>query len=313
MKRKLPTISIPAIQAREPRILPGAADRWAPGVQALASGDAAATIDIFDPIGPDYFGEGVTAKRVSSQLRAAGSGDVVVNINSPGGFFDEGLTIYNLLRMHAGHVTTRVLGIAASAASVIAMAGDTVQMARAGFLMIHNGWVMAAGDRHFLRETADYLEPFDLAMAGIYAARTGMAEGEAGALMDKETWLGGAAAIADGFADELLPSDQEAERTSDEKAKARAAKLRIAAHLQAQGLPSASARRLVTAMVNGGNSARDEIGALLKEAGMSRAARRALLDEAGMPRAADDGPAKAPLDALASLEQRLRDYSRGLS
>jgi ATP-dependent Clp protease protease subunit len=67
-----------------------------------------------------------------------------------------------------------VLGLAASAASIIAMAGDEIQIARAGFLMVHNTWVMAMGNRHDLRDIADMLEPFDLVMADIYAARTGM-------------------------------------------------------------------------------------------------------------------------------------------
>ncbi|MFT2622165.1 head maturation protease, ClpP-related, partial [Escherichia coli] len=74
--------------------------------------------------------------------------------NSPGGDMFEGLAIYNLLREHEGEVNVKVLGLAASAGSVIAMAGDTVQIARAGFLMIHNAWVVAMGNRNDLRELA---------------------------------------------------------------------------------------------------------------------------------------------------------------
>ncbi|MBN0106041.1 Clp protease ClpP, partial [Pseudomonas aeruginosa] len=93
----------------------------------------------YEPIGYDWWtGEGVTAKRIAGALRAIGGDvDVTVNINSPGGDVFEGLAIYNLLREHKGKVTVRVLGLAASAASFIAMAADEVKIARAGFLMIH--------------------------------------------------------------------------------------------------------------------------------------------------------------------------------
>src|SRR5690554_2156473 len=169
--------------------------RWDAGVRA-ADDDADRSISIYDVIGYDYWtGEGVTAKRIAGALRALGKGPVTVNVNSPGGDMFEGLAIYNLLREHDGEVTVKILGLAASAASVIAMAGDTVQIARAGFLMIHNAWIYAAGNRNDLREFADYLEPFDAAMADIYAARTGDSNKAIQKLMDSETWIGGSDAI----------------------------------------------------------------------------------------------------------------------
>lgn len=87
-------------------------------------------------------------------------------------------------------MTIKVLGMAASAASIIAMAGDEVQVARAGFLMIHNAWTLAAGNRHDFREFADYLEPFDAAMADVYVARTGLDAKTVATMMDGETWIG---------------------------------------------------------------------------------------------------------------------------
>ena len=155
----------------------------------------------------------------------------------------EGLAIYNLLREHKGEVTVKVLGLAASAASVIAMAGDTVQIARAGFLMIHNAWVVAMGNRNDLREFADTLEPFDRAMADIYAARTGQEQKAMAKLMDKETWIGGADAVEEGFADEFLPSDQVEQKGG--KAKASAVR-RIESALRASGLPKSEAMRLIS-------------------------------------------------------------------
>lgn len=196
-------------------------DRWgedAAGIRptALESGDN--VITMFDVIGEDYWsGGGVTAKKVAAQLRAIGDRPVIVQINSPGGDMFEGIAIYNVLREHKQEITVQILGMAASAASIIAMAGDTIQIGAAGFLMIHNCWVLAIGNRHDMRETADWLEPFDAAMRDVYAARTGLEVAEVGRLMDAESWLSGSMAIEKGFADELLPSDQV---TREEEAKA---------------------------------------------------------------------------------------------
>ena len=182
---------------------------WNPGVRAAGDADTDTSISILDVIGFDWWtGEGVTTKRIAAALRQIVERDVVVNINSPGGDYFEGLAIYNLLREHKGKVIVKILGIAASAASVIAMAGDEVQIARAGFLMIHNAWVTTSGDRHQLRETADWLEPFDATAADIYSVRTGIKTADLALMLDKETWIGGADAVEKGFADGLLSSDQ---------------------------------------------------------------------------------------------------------
>jgi ATP-dependent protease ClpP protease subunit len=185
----------------------GVINRWNPDVR-LAGEESDASISILDPIGSDWFGEGVTVKRIQAALRAIGDREVTVLINSPGGDYFEGLAIYNALREHKQAVHVKILGLAASAASVIAMAGDSIKIARAGFLMIHNAWVIAAGDRHAMREVADWLEPFDAAAVDIYAARSGLDPAEIAKMLDRETWIGGQAAVDQGFADDLLPSDQ---------------------------------------------------------------------------------------------------------
>lgn len=218
-----------------------ALSRWNPGIRASASEER--SISVLDVIGEDFWtGDGVTTKRIAGALRSLGSGPVTVNVNSPGGDMFEGLAIYNLLREHDGPVTVRVLGLAASAASIIAMAGDTVQVARAGFLMIHNSWVMAAGNRNELREVADFLEPFDAAMAEIYAARSGLPATEVATLLDAETWMGGSAAVEQGFADGLLPSDQ----VDEQDDKSPSAVRRLEAALRASGMPSNEAKRLIS-------------------------------------------------------------------
>lgn len=224
-------------------ILPRAMERWSPEVRA-ADRDDDRSISIYDAIGYDpWTGEGVTAKRVAGALRSLGKGPVTVNINSPGGDMFEGLAIYNLLREHEGEVNVKVLGLAASAGSVIAMAGDTVQIARAGFLMIHNAWVVAMGNRNDLRELATWLEPFDAAMGDIYAVRTGLEAKAISKLMDSESWIGGAAAVEQGFADELLASDQVGKGAANASA---SAVRRLEAALRNGGMPKSEAMRLIS-------------------------------------------------------------------
>lgn len=204
-KRNLPAAPANRLSSVRSEVPDMVHDRFNADVKAATSDDN--SISILGVIGEDFWGEGVTAKRIAAALRYIGDKDVVVNINSPGGDVFEGLAIYNLLREHPGAVTVKVLGLAASAASIIAMAGDEVQVARAGFLMIHNTWVYASGNRHALRDIADTLEPFDAALAGIYSVRSGISEAEIATMLDKETWIGGAEAVEKGFADGPLPSD----------------------------------------------------------------------------------------------------------
>lgn len=185
-------------------------DRWgeeAAGVRAVAVGDN--VITMFDIIGEDYWsGGGITAKKVAAQLRAIGDRPVEVQINSPGGDMSEGIAIYNVLREHSQPVTIKVMGMAASAASVIAMAGDNVEIGAASFLMIHNCWVIAVGNRHDMAETAAFLAPFDAAMVDVYAARSGQPAADIAKWMDAETFMSGSQAIERGFADSLLAADQ---------------------------------------------------------------------------------------------------------
>lgn len=188
---------------------PAVFDKWSSdsaGIRAVEQGDN--VITMFDIIGEDFWsGGGVTAKRVSAQLRAIGDRPVEVQINSPGGDMFEGIAIYNVLREHKQEVTVKVMGMAASAASIISMAGDRVEIGAASFMMIHNCWVIAVGNRHDMQETADWLAPFDQAMVDLYAARTGRDVKDITKWMDAETYMSGSMAIERGFADDLLSSD----------------------------------------------------------------------------------------------------------
>ncbi|ELY5804175.1 Clp protease ClpP [Cronobacter sakazakii] len=229
--------------AREKPDLPAAAmERWNGSIRAARDGNN--SISIFDVIGADYWGEGVTASRIAGALRSLNGADVTVNINSPGGDMFEGLAIYNLLREYDGKVTVKVLGLAASAASIIAMAGDEVQIGRGAFLMIHNCWVYAMGNRHDLAQIATDMAPFDKAMSDIYQARSGLDAATVDKMMDGETYIGGSEAVEKGFADSLLSADEIAD---DEESPA-AALRKLDALLAKANTPRSERRKLLKAL-----------------------------------------------------------------
>lgn len=227
---------------------PRALDKWNSGIRAASSDN---TISVLDVIGEDFWGEGVTARRISAALRAIGDNDVVVNINSPGGDMFEGLAIYNLLRAHSGKVTVNILGIAASAASIIAMAGDEVQMGRGSFLMIHNCWAFAAGNRHDFAKLSTDLAPFDHSMADIYVSRTGQTKDVVSQMMDNETYIGASDAIEKGFADGLLTADS----LDDGDESPQAAIRKLDALLAKTNTPRSERRKLISALTRGTPSA----------------------------------------------------------
>lgn len=232
--------------ARENRDLPSSAmERWNGGIKAAKSDDN--SISVFDVIGADWYGDGVTASRIAAALRSIGGYDVTVNINSPGGDMFEGLAIYNLLREYEGKVTVKVLGLAASAASIIAMAGDEVQIGRGAFLMIHNCWVYAMGNRHDLQQIAADMVPFDNAMNDIYSARTGLDAATIDSMMDAETYIGGSDAVEKGFADRLLAADEIADGDDSPAAALR----KLDAMLAKTDAPRSERRKLLKALTGG--------------------------------------------------------------
>lgn len=232
--------------AREKRDLPSSAmERWNGGIKAAKPDDN--SISIFDVIGADYWGDGVTASRIAGALRGMGGADVTVNINSPGGDMFEGLAIYNLLREYDGKVTVKVLGLAASAASIIAMAGDDVQIGRGAFLMIHNCWVYAMGNRHDFEQIAADMAPFDRAMNDIYGVRTGLDTATIDAMMNAETYIGGSDAVDKGFADRLLSAD---EISNDDDSPAAAVR-KLDALLAKAEMPRSERRKLLKALSGG--------------------------------------------------------------
>ena len=235
--RKLPGVDFERPQAYQGDTRADVLERWRP--QAAEASDQ--TISIYDVIGEDWWtGEGVTAKRVAGALRSIGKSPVTVNINSPGGDMFEGLAIYNLLREHPAEVTVRVMGMAASAASIIAMAGDRIEMGLGSFLMIHNSWGLVVGNQDDMRDAAATFAEFDAAMTDIYVARSGGDAKEIAKMMADETWLRAEAAIEAGFADATFDAPEY--ETADTGKKARAA---LDATLAKAGLPRSERRRLL--------------------------------------------------------------------
>ena len=168
-----------------------------PGVPAIhAFADGSAELVITGDVGFD-----VTAAGVASVMAGlAESAPITVRINSYGGMAFEGVAIHSILARHKGPKKIVVDALAASAASVLAMAGDEIVMPRASFMMIHNSGGITAGNRAAHADAITLLGRVDAAMAGIYASRTGLPLAEIQSLMDAETWLSADEAVAKGFA-----------------------------------------------------------------------------------------------------------------
>lgn len=134
--------------------------------------------------------------------------DVEVNISSGGGDVFAGSEIYTMLRQSKANVTVNIQGIAASAASVIAMAGDTVKISPSAQIMIHQAASYGGGNKDDLAHEIDVLDGIDKSIANVYEAKTGIDQGDLLNLMAQETWLGAKDAVDKGFADEIMFVDE---------------------------------------------------------------------------------------------------------
>lgn len=172
-------------------------------MKALANNEA--EIYIYDEIG--YWG--VTAKDFANELKEYKKSDVInLRINSPGGSVTDGIAIYNLLKNHDALVNVQIDGLAASMASIIAMAGDTITMPENALMMIHNPWGYAMGDSDEMRKTADVLDKMKKALLSAYAQKSGKSDEELDQLMTNETWMTGIEAVEMGFADQVTDEIQ---------------------------------------------------------------------------------------------------------
>ncbi|UEP27049.1 head maturation protease, ClpP-related [Burkholderia sp. B21-007] len=174
---------------------------WDIRAQANAAGGNDVEIRIYGDIG--FWGTDAELFATKLDEVASTATSIVVAINSMGGDVFDAFTIYNALRRHAGKVTGRVDGVAASAASLILMACDTIEMPSNAMLMIHNPHTVAAGEAGDLRKLADLLDSTSDNMLAAYVERSGRTEEEVRAIMDAETWLTAAQAKEQGFCDAI--------------------------------------------------------------------------------------------------------------
>lgn len=166
-------------------------------IKAAAKAGSPAEVSIHDEIGA----WGVTARAFIADLKAqsADAPSINLSINSPGGSVFDGLAIYNSLRGMGKPVNVTILGIAASMASVVAMAGTTISMPSNAMVMVHNAISGMYGDAEDLRDQADVLDKIDNSIVGIYVARTGKSEEDVRALMANDTFMSAAEALDAGF------------------------------------------------------------------------------------------------------------------
>lgn len=159
-----------------------------------------------------WFDDDVTPKMFHDEL-FSGNGDIVIWINSPGGDCIAASQIYSMLMDYKGNVTVKIDGIAASAASVIAMAGTKVLMAPTALMMIHNPATMAFGDHGTMQRVIDMLSEVKESIINAYEIKTSLSRTKLSHLMDAETWMNANKAIELGFADGMLEDAKKTGKT----------------------------------------------------------------------------------------------------
>jgi ATP-dependent Clp protease protease subunit len=164
-----------------------------------------AEIVLYGVIGPSWFEDGISAAQFQKDLKALGDvKNIDLRINSDGGDVFDGQAIYTLLAQHKAEVTAYIDGLAASAASFIAMAADKIVMSEGAWMMIHNAWGVAVGGANDLRDAGNLLDRINVTMVEKYAARTGNDQKEIKKWMDAETWMEAKEAKEKGFAEEVV-------------------------------------------------------------------------------------------------------------
>ena len=251
--------------------------------------DDVTEIDVYDEIG--YWG--ITASEFKTKLNNAG--DVRIRINSPGGDVFDGIAMYNDLIEHGKthKVSIEIPGLAASAASLFAMAADEgeLMIAPSAFVMIHNAWAIAIGDRHTHDDIAGTLRSIDGALNGVYQHRTGNTQPEISDWMDAETWFNGEEAVENGFADAVSSGDSEASALFDLSRFKNVPKVLLRQH------EAATKRDAV-------DNTNDLEQRLMRGAELSRSQARALM------RGGWDGMRGAAADSSGSSKRGAADYTK---
>lgn len=254
---------------------------------SMKAAEGVAEVSIFDEIG----GWGVRVADFKKEFDAIkDSKSITLYLNSPGGDVFDGMAIYNIIAGVKDKVTVKVLGLAASIASVLALAGKKLVMGAGTYLMIHDPWAIGIGTAADMRKTAELLDSIGANMADLYTARSGYERDEVVKLMAEETWLDAAAAHEAGFADEVDESVAVAAMAGD-PAKFRHAPQAVAEHMTQKPIPPATAR---------------DFEALLRDAGYTRSQAMTITAEgftagsdAGRSEEEDAGIASTGTDAAA--------------
>ncbi|HEO2505359.1 TPA: Clp protease ClpP [Streptococcus agalactiae] len=162
-----------------------------------------------------WFGDEVTPQQFKNDL-ISGTGDITLWINSPGGDVFAAAQIYNMLMDYQGDVHVIIDGLAASAASVIAMAGTTVSMSPVAMMMIHNPWTFAQGEAKDMAKVIEMLGEIKESIINAYELRTGLSRTKISHLMDSESWFNAKKAVELGFADKVLFEKEETPEQDDQ-------------------------------------------------------------------------------------------------
>lgn len=178
------------------------------GFEIKAKSETEAEIFIYEDIGEGWFG-GLSPKRFSDELKKLGKGvdTLYVRINSAGGSVFDGVSIYNQLKRHSARKVVDIDGVAASIASLIAMSGDEIRIAKNAYMMIHKPWTMAMGDADELLKTAELLEKIEDTILQTYVDRSKADADLLKDMMKSETWLTADEAIEHGLADQISDSE----------------------------------------------------------------------------------------------------------
>ncbi|MEK5524136.1 head maturation protease, ClpP-related [Heyndrickxia sp. FSL W8-0423] len=166
-------------------------------------------ITIYGVIGDAWFSDSFSASDIDQALNAAGTNDIVINLNSPGGDAFDGISIFNRLKRHNGKVTIHVDGYACSAASVIAMAADELVMELGSMLMIHEAGSLVWGSKRDMRKEADVLEELEEGIIDIYMTKAKVSREEIREKVDSETWFSAKKAVEIGFANKAEGSEDD--------------------------------------------------------------------------------------------------------
>lgn len=171
----------------------------------MAAGDVL-ELTMLDIVGEDWWtGGGITSKGVQQKLSAYPKAKTIkILLNSPGGDAFEGLAVQSILRRHGAHIQVEVVGLAASAASIIAMAGDDIAMHEGSLMMVHQPWTFAVGDADEMRTTAEFLDKVNSSGLDVYCRRTGRERKDVAELVAAETWMTAHEAVKEKFATNVV-------------------------------------------------------------------------------------------------------------